>query len=121
MVCTNSHFSYSIQQDLVKKAEHLVSYNKGDQGFLNAFFDNWFAQSSDHRYLEMLLTIFIQFNLLVANLKIFFNRLPMSYNTLLFFPTSYNPPKWFDRERLPELLGEQVLFSDNVRQKAERE
>ncbi len=32
----------------------------------------------------------------------------MSYNTLVFFPTTYNPPKWFDRERLPELLGEKV-------------
>ena len=57
----------------------LPSYNKGDQGFLNAFFSGWFHAPSAH-------------------------RLPARYNAVLFFPPHYHPPDWFAVDEAHEAL-----------------
>ncbi len=67
---------------LKARVHEVKSYNKGDQGFLNAFFSDWYSSTE--------------------------KRLPMAYNAMVFFPETYNAPSWFDRENLPELLGHPI-------------
>ncbi|GBG93423.1 hypothetical protein CBR_g69680, partial [Chara braunii] len=64
---------------LVTSIHKIPSYNRGDQGFLNGFFDGWFEMSIKH-------------------------RLPFRFNAVLFFPEHYHPPGWYDVNHAAEYL-----------------
>eukprot|EP00127_Corallochytrium_limacisporum_P002450 Clim_evm7s128 gene=Clim_evmTU7s128 len=65
------------------------AYNKGDQGFLNSFFDDWYMLPSQH-------------------------RLPFSYNTIVTLPSHYNAPSWYtSSEDLLKVVQPKVVHFAN--------
>ena len=65
---------------MLSQLDHLPSYNKGDQGFLNSFFDGWYEMPAAH-------------------------RLPSRYNAVFLFPDHYHPPPWFQPDRVYDVMG----------------
>eukprot|EP00271_Cylindrocystis_brebissonii_P009206 TRINITY_DN23893_c0_g1_i1.p1 TRINITY_DN23893_c0_g1~~TRINITY_DN23893_c0_g1_i1.p1 ORF type:complete len:919 (-),score=79.21 TRINITY_DN23893_c0_g1_i1:91-2847(-) len=66
--------------DMISQLDILPSYNKGDQGFLNAYYSGWFDMPAAH-------------------------RLPARYNGVFLFPPHYHPPAWYDMNTIHEALG----------------
>ncbi|GBG89014.1 hypothetical protein CBR_g48623 [Chara braunii] len=71
--------SKAMYADLVAATSRLPSYNKGDQGFFNSYFDGWYDMPSEH-------------------------RLHFRFNTIVNFPRHYHSPQWFDANRADEVL-----------------
>ncbi|GJP42252.1 hypothetical protein CLOM_g1839 [Closterium sp. NIES-68] len=82
LVLKPSHSTYS---DMMSKMHRLPSYNKGDQGFLNAYFSGWFHMPPAH-------------------------RLAARYNAVIFFPDHYHPPPWFRVEAAHEALNGPIMM-----------
>ncbi|GBG76892.1 hypothetical protein CBR_g23106 [Chara braunii] len=85
MVLKPSQATYT---DLASATSRLPSYNHGDQGFFNSYFDGWYDMPSEH-------------------------RLHFRFNTIVNFPSHYHSPQWFDANRADEFLYVDRDFSSS--------
>ncbi|CAI5992208.1 unnamed protein product [Closterium sp. NIES-65] len=70
---------------LLRSIDVIGSVDRGDQGFLNAFFTNYPNQTTSH-------------------------RLDYRYNAMLTYPDQYPPPPWYDPENAHEILGPVMIL-----------
>ncbi|CAI7774107.1 unnamed protein product [Closterium sp. NIES-53] len=70
---------------LLRSIDVIGSVDRGDQGFLNAFFTNYPNQTASH-------------------------RLDYRYNAMLSFPDQYPPPPWYDPENAHKILGPVMIL-----------
>ncbi|CAI5481784.1 unnamed protein product [Closterium sp. Yama58-4] len=70
---------------LLRSIDVIGSVDRGDQGFLNAFFTNYPNQTAPH-------------------------RLDYRYNAMLTFPDQHPPPPWYDPENAHEIIGPVMIL-----------
>ncbi|CAI5535897.1 unnamed protein product [Closterium sp. Naga37s-1] len=78
-------FPQATYDALLRSIDVIGSVDRGDQGFLNAYFTNYPNQTTSH-------------------------RLDYRYNAMLTYPDQYPPPPWYDPENAHEILGPVMIL-----------